>query len=259
VVSSKNLLDAIVTSGKDVKIVLISSFGVYGVAGLPRGAVVDEHTPLEPHPERRDNYSFAKLRQEQLFWEYQKAHRLRLTVLRPGVIYGSGGIAISSRVGLNLFGVFLHLGGRNLMPLSYVDNCAEAIVAAGISDATDGEIYNVHDSDLITCAAYLKRYKREVNRMRSIRLPYFALMALSKIVERYNRRSKGQLPAVFTSYKTATTWKGHRFDNSKLRSIGWQQIVSTDEGLRRTFESLRETERHQRDTAAATHTAPVVS
>jgi nucleoside-diphosphate-sugar epimerase len=240
VVSSKNLLEAITASGKDMKVVLISSFGVYGVAGLPKGAVIDEHTPLEPHPDRRDNYSFAKLRQEQLFWDAREAHKLRLTVLRPGVIYGPGGTAISSRVGLNLFGVFLHLGGRNLIPLSYVDNCAEAIVAAGLDDSTDGEIYNVHDSDLITCAAYLKRYKRDVKQMRSIKIPYFVLKAMSGLIESYNRRSRGQLPAVFTPYKTATTWKGHRFDNSKLRSIGWEQIVSTDEGLRRTFESLRD-------------------
>ena len=50
-------------------IALVSSFGVFGVAGLPRGATVDEGSPLEPFPERRDVYSHAKLRQEQLFRE----------------------------------------------------------------------------------------------------------------------------------------------------------------------------------------------
>ncbi len=62
VVASKNLLEAIVASGWPIKVVLVSSFGVYGVAGLPRNHVVDESTPLEPHPARRVLYSQAKLR-----------------------------------------------------------------------------------------------------------------------------------------------------------------------------------------------------
>src|SRR5262245_28643943 len=68
-VASRNLLDA-VADRKPMRIVLVSSFGVYGVAGLRRGVLVNEQTTLETHPEWRDHYSAAKLRQEQLFWEY---------------------------------------------------------------------------------------------------------------------------------------------------------------------------------------------
>ena len=90
VVASRNLLDA-VADRKPMRIVLVSSFGVYGVADLGRGALVNEQTVLEPHPEWRDHYSSAKLRQEQLFWEYQQRHGFELVVLRPGVIYGPDG------------------------------------------------------------------------------------------------------------------------------------------------------------------------
>src|SRR5204862_5238265 len=123
VVASKNLLEAIAAADRPIKVVLVSSFGVYGVAGLPRGHVVDEETPLEPHPERRDLYSQAKLRQEKLFREYQAKAGFPLVVLRPGVIYGPRGSRISTRVGLNLMGIFLHLGGDNLLPLTYVASC----------------------------------------------------------------------------------------------------------------------------------------
>jgi nucleoside-diphosphate-sugar epimerase len=234
VVTSKNLLEAIRRHGA-IKVVLVSSFGVYGVANLPRGSVVNEETPLEPHPERRDLYSYAKLRQEQLFREYAERDGFPLVVLRPGVIYGPSGSAISSRVGLKLFGVFLHLGGRNLLPLSYVDNCAEAIVLAGRNTGAIGKTYNVHDDDLPTCRQYLQRYRREVRRMRVVPLPYWVTQWLSRRVERYHARSKGQLPAVFTPYKTAASWKGNRFDNGRLKGLGWRQIVTTEEGIRRTF------------------------
>jgi len=217
------------------KMVLTSSFGVYAAASVPRGHVIDERTGIEPHPERRDLYSQAKLRQERLFREYQERLGFPLVVLRPGVIYGPRGARFSARVGLDLMGVFLHPSGDNTLPLTYVDNCAEALVLAGRSEAAAGQTYNVVDDDLVTCRQYLRRYQDEVQRLRVVPVPYPALRALSSAVQRYHAFSQGQLPAIFTPYKTATSWKGHRFDNAKLKGLGWRPIVSTEEGVRRAF------------------------
>ena len=192
VLTARNLLEAI-GDRKPIRIVLVSSFGVYGVAGLGRGAMVDESAPLEPNPGKRDLYSHTKLRQEQLFHEYEEKlgfelvcdparHNLR-TWRRP----------LSGRVGLNLFGCFLHLGGSNLLPLTYVENCAEAIVVAETCRRTSaGKAYNVHDDDLPTSRQYLRLYKRHVRNVRSVRVPYFGLLILSHMMERYHRWSKGQ-------------------------------------------------------------------
>jgi nucleoside-diphosphate-sugar epimerase len=238
VVASKNLLEAMLRRPRPPKLVLVSSFGVYGTAGMRRGALVDEDAPLEPNPERRDLYSQAKLRQEKLFREYRDRYGFSLVVLRPGVIYGPGGTAISSRVGLSVPGLFLHLGGQNALPLTYVDNCAEAIVVAGERSPGDGQAYNVVDDDLPTCADYLRQYQSEVRTLRAVRLPYPFTRALSWLCERYHEHSEGQLPAFFTCYRSATTWGGNRFSNAKLRNLGWQPIVSTEEGLRRNFAAL---------------------
>lgn len=237
VVASNNLLDALAAAPRTI--VMVSSMGVYGTAALPRGAVVDERTPLEPHPERRDVYSHAKWRQEKLFRDRCAQAGHRLVVVRPGVIYGPGGSPMSARVGLNLFGLFLHLGGGNRIPLTYVDNCADAIVAASENPDAVGHAFNVVDDDLPTARAYLRRYRREVVRMRSVPIPYAGMVLLSRSVEWYHRHSRGQLPAVFTRYKTATLWKGTRFDNTKLKCIGWTPRVSTREGLAKSFAYLR--------------------
>ncbi len=238
VVASRNLLDA-VADRKPMRIVLVSSFGVYGVASLSRGARVNEETLLEPHPEWRDHYSYSKLRQEQLFWEYQRRNGFELVVLRPGVIYGPDAGHFSNRVGLTIGRWLLHFGGNNLLPLSYVDNCAEAVVVAGTDQRAVGEVYNVHDDNLPTCRQYLRAYRKNVIKIRSIFMSYFALQLLSSLVARYNRYSKGQLPAILTPYKAASQWGGNRFDNSKLHSIGWKQLVPTVEGLQRTFTAFR--------------------
>ena len=238
VVASRNLLDAVVDR-KPMRIVLVSSFSVYGVAGLGRGAKVNEQTVLEPHPEWRDHYSYSKLRQEQLFWKYQQQNGFELVVLRPGVIYGPGGGHSSNRVGLTIGKWHLHFGGNNLLPLSYVDNCAEALVVAGTHPSAAGQVYNVHDDDLPTCREYLRAYKKRVRKIRSIPVPYFGVKLLSAMIAKYHRYSKGQLPAVLTPYKAASLWGGNHFDNSKLRSIGWRQLVPTAEGLQRAFTALR--------------------
>ena len=178
VVASRNLLDAIAAlpEGARPRVVLVSSFGAMGVATMPRGAMVDETAPLETEPGRRDVYSYAKLRQEQMFWEYQGRLGFELVVLRPGVIYGPGGGHFSNRVGLSLFGRFVHLGGSNLLPLTYVDNCAEAIVVAALAPGAAGQVYNVVDDDLLTSREYLKLYQAKVKRMRTIPVPYLLLL-----------------------------------------------------------------------------------
>ena len=239
VAASRNLLENVANELRPIRVVLVSSFGAMGVAELQRGALVDENTPLERHPEWRDVYSHTKLRQEQLFWEYQAKYGFELVVLRPGVIYGPGGGHFSNRVGLSLFGRFIHLGGSNLLPLTYVDNCAEAIVVAALHPESSNQIYNVVDDDLVTSRQYLALYKSKVRPVRSIPIPYSALLWGSKMVERYSRRSRGQLPAIFTPYKTKAMWAGNQFSNAKLKSIGWRPLISTREGLERAFTAFR--------------------
>jgi len=239
VVASKYLLEA-VTKKKTTKVVLVSSMGVYGVAEQPAGYVVNEHSPLEPKPEQRDVYSYSKWRQEELFREYNREFPFPLVIMRPGVIYGPGGPPMSSRVGVSLFGLFLHLGRGNVLPLSYVTNCADAVALAGLEENTAGEVYNVVDDGLPTSRQFLKRYRREVKNVSFVPVPYVLIPLLSIAVEKYHKHSKGQLPAIFTPYKTASIWKGNLFDNSKIKSIGWKQLVPTEEGLTRAFNYLRE-------------------
>ena len=243
VVASRNLLDAIVDrqrrTGERMRVVLVSSFGAVGVASLSRGAMVDEETPVERQPELRDVYSHTKLRQEEMFREYESRCGFDLVVLRPGVIYGPGGGEFSNRAGLKLFGIFAHLGGSNLLPLTYVENCAEAVVVAALAPEAAGKVFHVVDDDLVTSRQYLKMYRKKVRPMRSVPVPYWLLLWGSGVVERYARRSKGQLPAIFTPYKTRAMWGGNRFSNARLKALGWRPIVSTKEGLERTFAAFR--------------------
>jgi nucleoside-diphosphate-sugar epimerase len=113
-------------------------------------------------------------------------------------------------------------------------------VVVGSHDESWGGTYNVVDDDLPTSKELLREYRRRVKRIPYVTVPYRALLTMSTLVERYHRWSRGQLPAVFTPYKTKSLWKGNTFTNQRLKSLGWRPIVSTEEGIRRTMASLRD-------------------
>jgi len=75
--------------------------------------------------------------------------------------------------------------------------------------------------------------------VRSVPVPFSVMMLLSRIVERYSQSSKGQLPAIFTPYKTRVMWGGNRFSNAKLKGIGWQPIISTKDAIAQTFAAFK--------------------
>jgi nucleoside-diphosphate-sugar epimerase len=238
VVATRNLLDA-ATAQKVRRIVLISSFSVYHAETLAPQALLDESTPLEAVGAERGAYGYAKTRQEHLFRDYQKRFGFESVVLRPGVIYGPGGGALSSRVGIKAMGFFFSLGGSSLLPLTYVDNCADAVAQAALK-ATPGSAFNVVDEDLPTCNAYLKAYQRGVQKMRCLPVPRWAFLWGAKLLVNYHRKSKGQLPAVFTPYVVNSMYRPLRYTNAALKAIGWKQRVSTAEGLQTTFRYLRD-------------------
>jgi nucleoside-diphosphate-sugar epimerase len=239
VVGTRNLLDAAVAAGCR-RIVLVSSFAVFRSSALPTGAVLDESCPVEPDGVQKGAYGFAKVQQELLFLDYQRRHGFEAVVLRPGVIYGPGDGAFSSRVGLMIGPVFVSLGGRCLLPLTYVDNCADAIVVAAVA-APAGAVFSVVDNDLPSCREYLSLYERHVARLRKVIVPHWLFRWGARAMTAYNRRSRGQLPALFTGDIVNSMYRRFLYSNAALARIGWKQGVSTESGLQQTFASLRQT------------------
>lgn len=239
VLGTRNLLEAACAAGVR-RVVLVSSFSVYRAEHLARGAVLDESVPLEEDGVKRGSYGFAKTQQEKIFDEFRARHGFEGVVLRPGVIYGPGGGALSQRIGLSAMGVFVSLGGPAILPLTHVKNCADAIAVAALK-AAPGSVFNVVDDDLPTCAEYLRLYRKNVKPLRVIRLPYPLFLWSSKLLESYHKRSKGQLPAVFTPYVVRSMYRPLRYSNAALKALGWKPGVSTAEGLEATWKALRGT------------------
>jgi nucleoside-diphosphate-sugar epimerase len=115
-------------TGHAPRLILVSSFSVYGYAALPDGAQLDETTPLEPDPETRDAYTRAKLAQERAAMAAVQRSGIAVRALRPGVIYGEGKLW-TPRLGVPLGPLFLRVG-RATVPGISVEACAAALVRA---------------------------------------------------------------------------------------------------------------------------------
>jgi nucleoside-diphosphate-sugar epimerase len=241
VVTTRNLLDACLLHKQLKRFVNVSSFAVYNNAERTRGDLLDEGCPVERHPEvRGEAYCFAKSKQDEIVVEYGSRYPLPYVIVRPGVVYGPGNLAITGRVGIGTFGLFLHLGGSNSIPLTYVDNCAAAITLAALKPGVDGEVFNVVDDDLPSSRRFLRLYKRHVKRFPSLYLPKAVSYSLCNLWERYSAWSEGQLPPAFNRSRWNSLWKKTRYTNEKLKTrLGWRPLVSTQDGLQRYFEACR--------------------
>jgi len=246
VVTTRNLLEANLNNRRLKRFVNVSSFAVYSNKEKRRWNVLDENSPVEMRPELRgEAYCFAKVKQDQLVAEYGRKHGIPWVILRPGVVYGPGNRAITGRVGIDTFGLFLHLGGSNPIPFTYVENCAEAILLAGLRKGTEGEVFNIVDDDLPSSRKFLALYKRTVRRFPSFYVPHALSYGLCYLWERYSNWSGGQLPLAFNRRRWHAYWKKTHYSNEKLKQrAGWTPKVPTPEGLMRYLESCRNGEGH---------------
>ncbi len=230
--ATRNLTDAFLKVGKPKRFVNVSSFAVYSNLSLKPNSLLDETCPLETAPQERfDAYGFGKLKQEEIVREYAIHYGLPCVTVRPGYVFGAGKQELNGRVGIKILGPFIQVNGSNLLPLTYVDNCAEAIVLAGLTPGIDGEVFNIVDDDLFTARQFLKTYKA-ARRFQSISVPYWVAYGACYAWEKYSKWSKGQLPPAFNRRRCAANWKSQRYSNEKLKTrLGWEPRVPMKQAM----------------------------
>lgn len=240
VVSTEKLMSAVQQS-EVRRIVFCSSFSVYGASQLASGSTFDENCPLEPVPHKRDPYAWCKFYQEQ--WVRDHAGGRELLVLRPGVIYGDDKGLLSPRVGMALPGLpfFLKIGGRARVPLTHVENCADAFALAALKEGVGSQTFNVVDDNCPTQSQYLKIYQRAFGKIpNKVPMPYPVFLLMCWSFEQLHRISKGNFPGIFSPYKAKSMFRPFSYSNSKLKQVlGWQPLVSLSQGIESSVEFSR--------------------
>lgn len=238
VVASENLFNAMTEAGV-TRLVAISSFSVYEYLGRGPGSLVDEEAPLESNPEARDDYARTKLLQERVTREHAEAQGWKLTVLRPGVIYGpdnAWGARLGMKVGRKLW---VGIGGGASLPMTYVDNCADAIVTCCESERAAGQTFNVVDDERPTQRRYLRELAaRTQPRPRVVCLPWTLWRVAAwkaQLVNRMLLKNQAKVPGIFVPARLHARFKPMRYTNAKLKELtGWRPRVGLAEGLDRS-------------------------
>jgi nucleoside-diphosphate-sugar epimerase len=237
VVGTENLLWAMTQAGTR-HIVHISSFSVYEPMNLPAHALLDEAAPLIDPAGDRDEYAVAKVIQERLVIEAAKQNKWRWTILRPGMLYGPGYL-FNARVGLRIGErAWLRTGSWARIPLTYVENCAEAIVLAVEKPQADGQILNIVDDQLPRQHSYARLIaQRSSPRPRLLPVSWTIMRTIARCAWLTNRwvfGGRGKLPGIFVPSRLHARCKPLRYSNARAKSVlGWSPRYGLLEALDR--------------------------
>lgn len=225
VLGTEHLLEALDRSAVR-RFVHISSFSVYDFAALPAGTLLDENTPLERRPERRDAYTTTKLVQEQLVREAFSDRPDALVVVRPGAIFGPGkhwdhGLALT--LGTRLGVLF---APRSTMRLTSVGNCADAIAAALVSPRAGGTTVNIVDDVLPSHREFLRMCRSQGAEVpTTVAVPWWMVAAIGRLTDWIDRRlcgGRAHLPEFLDRTRQQARWKPLAYTNDRARAVlGW--------------------------------------
>ncbi|AFY35739.1 NAD(P)-dependent oxidoreductase [Calothrix sp. PCC 7507] len=238
VVATEKLIGAMVAA-KVLRLVAISSFSVFDYLSVPVGETINEDSPLEREPKQRDVYAQTKLLQENIIRDFQQKSGGQVTILRPGMVYGRDylwnaclGVKVSDRL-------WIRIGGQAQMPLTYVENCADAIVAAAESPAAIGQTLNIVDDDLPTQNVYADKLKNLLSPS-----PYtipISWMVSNLVAQTFwlgNKlllAGKIKLPGILVPARLHARFKPLSYSNIRAQQVlTWQPKYSLDAALARS-------------------------
>jgi 2-alkyl-3-oxoalkanoate reductase len=241
VIATENLLAWLDVSHVK-RIVHVSSFSVYDFAAIPRGAVLDESSPIESDPRRRDAYTTTKLLQEEMVRDAAATMGVELVVLRPGAIFGPGkDWAFGSAMAMGRRAALVFSPSATFR-LTYVDNCADAIVAACVSTRAAGTTLNIVDDQLPTHLQFFGMCRSAGSPVEhAVPVPWPLVQLVGRLVALMDSRLLGgraKLPEFVAYVRQQARWKPLRYSNRRAKEVlDWSPTVTIAEGVRRTMTS----------------------
>lgn len=235
VTATENLLAGMAQAEVE-RLVLCSSFSVYDWSEV-QGRLTED-SPLEADLATRDGYATAKLWQERICRRAADGAPWSLTVLRPGFIWGAGGGEWVWGVGVETAGQVLVVGSRKPLPLTHVDNCADAFATVVGNPLTEHGTYNVVDDYRVTPVQYARAYA-DWHGGKVVVVPHRLLRTTGVLASGMLRALSGRparLPALFDPHLFDARFKPLDYPPSRLTTVGWQPPYDWDDCVARTFD-----------------------
>jgi nucleoside-diphosphate-sugar epimerase len=234
--ASGRLLDAMASQGGG-RIVFVSSLGNYDTASMRDGIEIDESFPLERNYQARSDYVRAKTESDLLAQNYLSHPTIKMTIVRPGLIYGPGmknplaGLAMPV---VRLVLVVLGTLDRPL-PLIYLDDAVNGLIRLMDCERAAGGVYNLVSVPMPGSREYLKLYRElSGDRRPMIRLPLHRMTWLFSAIDRTTAALGGSEPNL--SYKLSKFTKRVVYSSRKARlDSGFMPRYSLEAAMRQIF------------------------
>ncbi|MBI1814322.1 MAG: NAD-dependent epimerase/dehydratase family protein [Deltaproteobacteria bacterium] len=214
------------------RVVHVSSLSVYAVPA--NGVTITEDSPYEAGAGERGFYSRSKLIADRLVMQ-AACGGAAVTLVRPGLLYGPGRRPPLARRAIPLGPLRFILGSpRYLLPMSYVENVADALLSAARAEGASGRAYTVVDAN-VPQVEYTERYRQAAGEhWRAVYIPAAPLMPMARAAELVFRLIGRSAPLTRHQLRR-TTWSAYYDCGRAERELGWRPRVDLAEGLRRAF------------------------
>jgi nucleoside-diphosphate-sugar epimerase len=212
----------------------VSSVAVY--AGLPMKRLTEDRW-RDADPDHQARYAASKHRAERAAWRAHEAGAVRLTTLRPSVVYGERDRSATPVFMRAASWPVLPLpdGGRATVPVVYAGNVARGIVAALDRPPAVGRAYNLALDLPLTARELAERLIRGLGRTpRIVRLPGSPIRVAARAADGIARL----VPGVDTGLGRAarSLVSDNPYDSSRARlELGWSALIPHSVGLERTL------------------------
>ena len=217
------------------RLVHISTFSVYDYTSARAGTSIDESSLLEADLYVNDAYTQTKIVQERLVRD-AACDGLSITILRPGAVWGAGNLW-SGGLGHVVGPLWLRCGDGVVRKLSYIENCADAIVLAVERPSTIGATLNIVDDPVTQCAFAKGLARRGVALPRALPVSFQVWRLLVRALHVANRRLAGgraRLPSMLNLKTVDARFKPFNYPNDRARAaLGWTPRYSLDDALDR--------------------------
>ncbi len=235
VIGTRALAEASLRAGVKY-FVFTSTIAAYYTGDL-RGSKVDEQTPIDPKPLRRNFYARSKIMLEHMLMQMYRNEKLPLIIFRPAIVIGKGGIPYHGGVGeWTRDNVCTYWGmGNNALPFVLVDDVVSALVKVMETDNLGGEIFNLAGDVRFSARQYIEYLKQYSGRnISAFRYPMI-MWFLSDVFKYMIKLATGEHKNALLSYRDLRNRSILAdFDNSKAKTLlKWQPNKNTEEFIRK--------------------------
>lgn len=220
--ATQRLMDAAL-AGSTKRFVHVSSLGIFEIDR--DGMNIGDESDYDRRPMLRGHYTRSKLDADRLACTAVRTGR-PVVVVRPGVLYGHKPNAQNVFLGRvrkflrpDLLAVVSSPGYR--VPLTYVENAADAVVLAGTVDTVERGIFNVIDDPDLTQQNYFRTLSQVRPRpLRVLYLPVSLVTPAVKLVNFAHSLIKRRPWAV--AYQLLRSERSARYATDAARTqLGW--------------------------------------